>query len=137
MLHPVVVNEILEVEADVARAEHGRRLAALEVVGTEVLCTVTDTNVGDVVLRFDGARYDAEPLGFAVVDAAGNVLPPEQWPAGLCHGIHPTLQRPWLCIKGCFEFHTFPGHTNEPWDLDRSQIRLTNLLSHVLRKINK
>lgn len=135
MLHSAVAGDLLGMEAAVAREAHGRRVASIAQLGTDILCSLDPD--GATVLRFDGARYDAEPLGFTVVDDAGLVLAPARWPSGLCHGIHPILHRPWACIRGCAEYHTYPGHNNDPWDVYRSQIRLVNLLDHVLRRIGK
>ena len=137
MLHPAVVAELLEQEAAVAREAHGRRFASLEVVGTDVVCHITGTDKGDVLLRLDGSRYDAEPLGVTVVSPDGVVAPAQLWPGSLHHSDHPTLRRPWSCTRGCFEYHQFPGHSNEPWDVYRHEIRLVDLLDHLLRKAGK
>ena len=138
MIHPAIVMDLLEGELVVAREAHGRRLHSLERIGTDIFCILTENDVdAGVVLRFDGARYDAEPLGLSVVDEHGNRLTQDRWPAGLVHGEHTTLKRPFACIRGCAEYHQFPGHTGDPWDHHRSTLRFTNLLAHVLKKVNR
>jgi hypothetical protein len=134
MLHPAVASDLLSREVAVAREAHGQRLASITLVGTVVLCQLKETGA---LIRFDGARYDAEALGLSVITSAGDVAPHEAWPAGLSHGNHPVYNRPFACIQGCAEYYTFPGHTNEQWDRHRDAIRLTNLLGHVLRKANQ
>ena len=137
MLHPAVVTDLLDQEAKVARERHGQRLASLEVVGTDVLCVVDGTDKGTITLRLDGARYDAEPFSVTVIGTDGTVAPQEQWPGTLAQGLHPGLQRPFVCIAGTFEYHTYPGHAEDAWDAHRHQIRLVDLLDHLLKKAGK
>jgi hypothetical protein len=75
MLHPAVIADLLEQEANVARERHRQRFSSLEVVGTDVFCVVDGTNKGNVTLRLDGARYDAEPFSATVVRSDGSVAP--------------------------------------------------------------
>ena len=137
MLHPAVVAELLEQEAAVAREAHGRRFASLKVIGTDVICHINGTNQGDVVVRLDGSRDDAEPLGVSILNPDGTIAPLDKWPGSVYHSDHPTLRRSWSCTRGCFEYHQFPGHSNESWDVYRHDIRLVSLLNHLLRKAGK
>jgi hypothetical protein len=137
MLHPTMVADLLDHEIAVAGETHGRRARSIERVGTDVIVVLDDPRMGDAVVRFDGARYDAEPLGLSVVLPDGREAPPGQWPGSLFHSVHPTLARPFACIRGCFEYHHFPGHTNDPWDHHRRSIRLVDLLDHALTKAGR
>lgn len=137
MLHSAVIADLLEQEAKVARERHGRRFASLEVVGTDVLCTIDGTNKGTVILRLDGAHYDAEPFSVTVIRTDGSIAPHGEWAGSLSQGMHPGLQRPFACIAGTFEYHTYAGHTEDAWDAHRHQIRLADLLDHLLRKAGK
>lgn len=137
MLHPAVAHDLIEREACVAREAHGQRIASLDVIGTDVICAITNDALGTVLFRFDGARYDAEPFAFSVIDADGAVAPIERWPAGLAHSEHPVLHRPFSCVRGCIEYHAYPGHTSDPWDHHRATLRLGDLLDHLLRKAGK
>ena len=74
MLHPAVAHDLIEREACVAREAHGQRIASLDVVGTDVICAFLIEALGTVLFRFDGARYDAEPFGFAVIDTGYHEL---------------------------------------------------------------
>lgn len=137
MLHPAVIADLLEHEANVARERHGQRFASLEVAGTDVFCVIDGTNKGTVILRLDGARYDAEPFSVTVIRPDGSIAPQEEWPGTLAQGIHPGLQRPFVCIAGTFEYHTYLGHTEDTWDAHRHQIHLVDLLDHLLKKAGK
>lgn len=137
MLHRAIATDLLEMEVDVARRRLGDRVTAIDVVDTDVLCTIEGSNVGAVKLRLEGARYDGEPLRLFVVDDEGASVAPSGWPGTLYYGDHPVHRRPWSCTRGTFEYHTFPGHSGEPWDSVRDQIRIPDLLDHLLRKAGK
>jgi hypothetical protein len=137
VLHPVVLSELLKLEVDVALERHVGRFGRLEVDGSFVLCWLSTDEPNVSAIRLDGARYDAEPFAVDVVDGHCQPLSANQWPAGLCHGDHPVLQRPFACIQGTYEYHTFPGHTADSWDQHRAKIRLPDLLDHLLRKAGR
>lgn len=132
-LHPHIVADLLDEEAAVARERLGPRCASIEVQGTNVLCGIEVT--GHIyTLRLDGADYDSSPLGLSVVDDDGAAVPADGWPPGLNHGTHPILQRPFCCAQGTIEYHVHPSHTSDSWDKYRDQIRLADLLDHLLRR---
>lgn len=133
MLHPHLLTELLAAEVEVARDRVAGRYETLDLDGTTVTCT---TVIAGVVYRIalNGDAYDAEPLKLAVVDPAGTPLPAASWPPGLSYGEHPVLGRPWACVRGTFEYHLYPGHHAESWDGIRREVRLADLLDHLLRK---
>ena len=134
MLHPTLTASILDAEIAVASERLGDRVRRFCRTGTVVDVEVTN----GAIVRFDGARYDAEPYDVSIVDAVGahgRMLPGESWPSGLNHGIHPVLGRPFICIRGTGEFHVHPSHLTDPWDAYRGRLALADLLDHILRRI--
>jgi hypothetical protein len=105
----------------------------IERVGSYVVATIA-TGTAPIHIVFDGSRYDAEPLRVSLISGAGTALPHGQWPAGMSHGTHPILGRPFACIQGTFEYHAHPSHLADHWDTYRYRIRLADLLDHLLRK---
>jgi hypothetical protein len=136
-LHPALLAEMLEEEVAVARLKLGNRISKLEVVGTDVFCHLTGTNVGDTIIRLDGQDYDAEPFKVAVVDETGQIAEQRGWPGNLFGGAHPGLNRPFVCIQGTFEYHCHTSHLNERWDTYRATLRLPHLLEHLVRRAGR
>jgi len=132
-----VLAEMLEDEVTVARERLGGRITELRIVGTDIICSLEDTNVGTALLRFTARDYDAEPLKFAVVTLTGEIAEPAAWPGNLFHSIHPILEHPMSCTQGTYEYHCFPGHTADRWDAHRSTLRLPHLLDHLVRKAGR
>jgi hypothetical protein len=136
-LHPALLLEMLEEEVSGAQDRLGDRIAALDIVGTDIICRLEKTNVGTAHLRFAAANYDAEPMSFAVITAAGEIAEQSKWPGQLFHAIHPSLERAMACVQGTYEYHSFPGHTADRWDAHRLTLRLPHLLDHIVRKAGK
>jgi len=134
-LHPLVLAELLAAEADVARERLAGRVDSVSAEGDHV---VVSFRAHDQLwrLRLDGAEYDAKPLAVSVVDDAGATVGVEAWPPGLAYGgDHPFVHRPWVCIRGTFEYHTYPGHTADGWERYRGNLRLPDVVSHLLEKV--
>ena len=136
-LHPSLLAEMLLEEVEVARYELGGRVSSLEVSGTDVLCLLSGTSVGDTVIRLDGTNYDAEPLSVAVIDESGVIAERARWPGSLFYGVHPVLGRGFACVQGTFEYHCHPSHLNDHWDTYRATLRLPRLLDHLVRKAGR
>ncbi len=132
-LHPAVLDDLLDAEVVQARAELGQRAADLHRDGTHLVMTLVRPD-GSWTLQLDGQRYDAEPFDVALVDAAGAVLPLEDWIPGFAHGIHSSLSVPWVCVSGTRAFYLHESHFAERWDADRYRHRAGSLLDHLLRK---
>src|SRR5258708_32457886 len=111
-----VLRELLDDEVEVARARLVDRLDELRRDGTSVYCRFSIPDRISYVLRLNGQAFDAEPFRVAAVDAHDQILPPHQWPAGLCNGLHPVLGIPFACIRGTYEFHTHTSHVTDVWD---------------------
>jgi hypothetical protein len=132
MLHPRIVGEMLDSEIRVARSRLAGRFTKLRRSGTTVICEFGTERKYRLVLN--GREYDSEALRLAFVNEKGLPLPGSEWPPGLCHGDHPVLGVPWACVNGTYEYTRFPGHHEQSWDSVRYEIRLPDLLDHLLRK---
>jgi len=132
-LHPRVVNELLEAEAESIRLDLADRIEGIHVDG--VVVYVKPTAWGGKFLRLDGSEYDQKPFRVAVVGPDCQVLSVSDWPAQLnARTDHPIVQGPWSCIQGTYEYHTFPGHAAEGWDLIRTRKRMKDLVKHIITK---
>lgn len=87
------------------------------------------------VLELEGENYDAEPLRLRLLDdETREPLPVEAWPQGLGAAEHPSLKRPFTCMRGLFEYHCHTSHLNDPWDRHRYDYRVEDLLRRLLDK---
>lgn len=136
-LHPALLVEMLADEVSVARVRLGDRIASIDVIGTDIVCTLEGTSVGKALLRFAAAAYDAEPMSFAVVTEAGEIAEQSMWPGQLFHSVHPSLERAMACVQGTYEYHSFPGHAADRWDAHRRTLRFPHLLDHIVTKAGK
>jgi Predicted metal binding domain len=132
MLHPSILEEILDAEMGVAQERCGPRGATLERHRTAVHATWTTADHTVVTVAFDGAAYDAEPFRVDQVDANGQPQAPGQWHKQLLHSVHPVLNRPFICVRGTYEYHCHPSHLDDRWDLHRGSVRLGDLLAHLM-----
>jgi hypothetical protein len=133
-LHPLVLADLLAAEADVARERLGARLDDL-VVAPDHVTAVFRAHDRSWCLRLDAGDYDARPLAVSIV-VAGVPVGREQWPPGLAYESvpdHPVLHRPWVCLRGTLEYHSYPGHTADGWELSRADLRMADVLDHLLR----
>jgi hypothetical protein len=132
MLHATVSADLVAADAQVARQLHGHRVNSFELSGPLVTLRFDHHR-----MRLDGTYYDAEPFRLAFVDTGGSPLPGEAWPSGLHNGEHPTLKVPWACVQGTYEYHVFAGHAGDIWDKYRAQLRLAQLVDHLLRRCGR
>lgn len=120
-----------------ARVRIGDRATSIEAGGGFVRCAFQGADGTDPVLRLDATNYDAEAMRLGVVNAEGQPIPGVAWPPGLYYGEHPILQRPWTCLRGTYEYHCYPGHAADSWDHHRNDLRLGDLLDHLLQKCGR
>ncbi|CAG7632526.1 hypothetical protein E143388_07409 [Rhodococcus opacus] len=132
-LHPAVLADLLDTEVRHARSRLGDRAHDLRRAGSDLLLTLRRPD-GSWTLRLDGSRYDAEPFDVALVDENGSILPLEQWIPGYAHGIHSSLQIPWVCVSGTRAYYAHESHFAERWDAVRYAHRADSLLAHLLTK---
>ncbi len=135
MLHPALLGEMLDGEIEIARERLAGRFDRLNRVGSTVMCEF-DAG-GSRRMALDGREYDSEPFRLSFLGADGKPLSAADWPPGICNGDHPVLKVPWACIQGTYEYSRFPGHHETSWDSVRYQIRLPELLDHLLRRCGR
>lgn len=133
-LHPVILADLLDIEVEQARIRLGERSHDLRREGSNLLMTLRRPD-GTWTLRLDGSRYDAEPFDVALVDGVGAVLPLERWIPGFAHGIHTSLQVPWVCVSGTRAYYAHESHYADRWDTVRYVHRTDSLLAHLLHKV--
>lgn len=133
-LHPAVRADLLAAEADVARERLRDRVDSIDAAGDHVIIAFR-AHEQTWRLRLDGPDYDARPLAVSVVDDSGAPVGADRWPPGLVYGgEHPVARRPWVCIRGTLEYHTYPGHTADGWELYRGTLRMPDVIAHLLEK---
>lgn len=102
-------------------------------------------------VTFDGTRplrvrlmcddWPEKPPSAELVSADGS--PPQGLPGGVFHqDLHPTTQKPFVCMRGFREYHTHPSHATDHWEAYKGQdgMNLPGLLaqlSHAWRKVAK
>lgn len=133
-LHPAVLADLLAAEADVAQERLRDRVDSIDAAGDHVIVAFR-AHEQTWRLRLDGPDYDARPLAVSVVDGSSAPVGADRWPPGLVYGgEHPVARRPWVCIRGTLEYHTYPGHTADGWELYRGTLRMPDVIAHLLEK---
>ena len=134
-LHPRVLRDLLEAEADVARDRLGDRVSAVS-VGDDYVEVWFNAHGTDRRMRITGADYDRRPLSVSFVNESGDPLPAEGWPPITMGVPHPVLGTPWVCLRGTLEYHLYAGHTAaaDSWDASRADLRLPDVVEHILVK---
>lgn len=137
MLHPSIAAELLDNEVAVAEERHRHRGARLDRDGTKVhLWTPGLTD--DQVVCLDAASYDTEPVGVTVLDRPGGRMEPfDRWPPGFGADGHPSLGRPFVCVRGTLDYHSHPSHLDDRWDRYRDRLRLPDLVGHLLTRLGR
>lgn len=136
-LHPLVLADLLADEADVARERLGDRVESITVRDGAVHARFT-AHGRTWWLRLDGRDYDRLPLSVSFTDEAGDPVGAEQWPPGVEFGSpHPVLHKPWVCLRGTLEWHTYMGHAADGWDAIRAEYRVADVISHVLERCGR
>ena len=134
-VHLALRARLLDDEIDVACSRLGDRVMGMERIDSLIRVPVTAPGGGSVYLALVGSGFDAEPFGLPELD--GTSASAERWPTGLDAGLHPVLNRPFACIRGCAEYYCHPSHLQERWDTVRNTLRLADLLDHALRKAGR
>ena len=69
-------------------------------------------------LRFVASNWNDEPPSVELLDSAGEFLKRlPQYPGGVFNnGIHPATGRPFICMAGAREYHTYSGHVGDIWE---------------------
>lgn len=135
-MHQALSEDLLQMQ--VAAANQGPVRSRLDSdirrEGTRALAR-TQGPLRRLLFELDGPNYDAEPLRLRLRDAdTGEELAASEWPLGLGAGPHPSLERPFTCMQGLFEYHCHHSHLDNPWDRHRYVYRLEVLLGQLLDK---
>lgn len=82
----------------------------------------------NLVLHMNCENLDGDPPSAELLLPDRTPLPPGEWPQdltreGLAHG-HPEYDRPFFCRRGLREYHSHPGHQEDPWDKYREAVSL-------------
>jgi hypothetical protein len=136
-IHPALRAELLDDELDVVRTRLGERVMGIERIGSVIRLPMAAPDGGPVFLTLNGTGFDAEPFGLTLTESDSTITPLERWPSGLAPALHPVLNRPFACIRGCAEYYSHPSHLQERWDAVRNTLRLADLLDHALRKAGR
>lgn len=135
-MHQALSEELLQDQVDAANQGPVRSRLDADVrrEGTKALASAQGP-ARRFLFELDGPNYDAEPLSLRLRDAdSGEELEAGEWPPGLGAGAHPSLERPFTCMQGLFEYHCHHSHLDNPWDRHRYGYRLEVLLGQLLDK---
>lgn len=82
----------------------------------------------ELLLHMNCENLDCHPPSAELLLPDRTPLPPQDWPqdltrGGLAHG-HPKYDRPFFCRRGLREYHSHPGHQEDPWDIYREAVSL-------------
>jgi hypothetical protein len=136
--HPALRAELLDDELGVVRSRLGERVMGIERIGSVIRLPMAAPDGGLVFLTLDGTGFDAEPFGLTLTELDGTITPLERWPSGLAPALHPVLNRPFACIRGCAEYYdSHPSRLQERWDAVRYTLRLADLLDHALQRAGR
>lgn len=89
-----------------------------ETVYPKLDCEFKDPQLRPLRLVFECDGWDSQPPSIVLCDAAGVTLKslPTN-PTGIFNaGPHPSLGRPFVCMRGTREYHIHPSHTSDAWD---------------------
>ncbi len=101
------------------------------------------TSAGRVPLRvkMGCADWNELPPSIGLLDRDGNyLLAVPRDPAGIFNpSVHPSVGRPFICMRGSLEYHIHPSHVNDPWEQLRgkSGYDLGGILTQVWRAWKK
>lgn len=132
-----LVERMLDQELDICHPEDlASRGVTLSRESTQVFVRFRAGRDGRAgMFRLDCASFDAQPPSVVMVDPeTRDELPFAAWTPGVPHSVHPTLNRPFVCIQGVFEYHEHPSHLEDSWDRYRSTIRLPQTVRRLLDK---
>jgi hypothetical protein len=93
----------------------------------------------ELVLQMNCEDLDGVPPTAELRQEDLTPLSPEEWPQGLTReGMaqgHPEYQRPFFCRRGLREYHSHPGHQDDPWDKYRESVSLHVIAIELLGEL--
>lgn len=95
----------------------------------------------ELILHMNCENLDGDPPTAELLLPNRMPLPRDDWPqdltrAGLAHG-HPEYDRPFFCRRGLREYHSHPGHQEDPWDIYREAVSLHVIALELLDDLHK
>jgi hypothetical protein len=95
----------------------------------------------ELILYMNCEDLDGVPPSAELLLPDRTPLPPPEWPQdlsrqGLAHG-HPEYERPFFCRRGLREYHSHPGHEEDPWDVHREAVSLHVIALELLDDLHK
>lgn len=81
-------------------------------------CEFTKKDLPGLRIRMDCSEWDERPPSIELLSPDGEYLQAAQVPKGtgvFNHSPHPSTKRPFVCMKGAYEYHTHPSHINDHW----------------------
>ena len=141
-MHKAACKALFDRQVDFAPAllvERGWEVLSREFPILEVLFT----SAGRVPLwlKLGCADWNELPPSIGLLDCKGNylsVIPRD--PGGIFNpSVHPSIGRPFICMRGSLEYHIHPSHVNDPWEQLRgkSGYDLGGILTQVWRAWKK
>ena len=83
-------------------------------------------------LRLKAENWNDQPPSAELLEPNGAFIVPDGVPRGgvFNSGLHPRNQRPFVCMAGLLEYHTYPCHVSDSWEnyKSRSGYNLTGIL---------
>lgn len=71
-------------------------------------------------LRFDCQEWNTRPPSIDLLDGQGRLIEKDGLPSGLPSVYNPSAHdrtgRPFVCMRGSFEYHTHPSHLSDLWE---------------------
>lgn len=141
-MHPALANEFLLEQLaslDVSFLErHQATLITLDRPGDFIV--VTHRPAGDLAhIRFDATDFDLDPPSVYLCDAHGRPLPIDRCPPNvrmlLYPHSNPDITRPFICVRGTYEYHAHSSHITDTWDAWRNTITLRDIVDRVLIRV--
>lgn len=132
-----LVETLLDRELQVCGLDDlARRGVRLWREGTDVFIAFEAGRNGQTGLfKLNCSSFDADPPSAIMIDPVTRAeLPLELWVPGVPHSMHPTVNRPFVCIQGVREYHLHPCHLEDSWDKYRQTIRLPQTIWRLLEK---
>lgn len=124
-------------ERDVAMLD-GKTAARLRLTvhnRTHPILDLTVHHSKDLRLRFQANDWDDLPPSIELLNSDGTLCSIPM-PGGIFHqGPHPNTGRPFICMRGCREYHTHSSHLNDVWNNYRSQEGM-NLVGILMQLAN-
>lgn len=99
-------------------------------------CQFTGDGMHGLRIKMDCSDWDERPPSIELLTPEGSALPTNEVPAGT--GVynqspHKSTQKPFVCMRGSFEYHTHPSHINDPWSQFRGSSAYT--LGEILSQL--